>query len=55
MDGWEGFIAVIGLTVITVVTRGFFFISEREVPIPNWMPKPSGYWNLLQNGNVPEW
>lgn len=37
MDGWEGFIAVIGLTVITVVTRGFFFISEREVPIPNWL------------------
>ena len=37
MDGWEGFVAVIGLTVITVVTRGFFFISEREVPIPNWL------------------
>ena len=37
MEGWEGFIAVIGLTVITVVTRGFFFLSEREVPIPNWL------------------
>jgi len=37
MDGWEGFVAVIGLTVITVVTRGFFFLSEREVPIPNWL------------------
>jgi branched-subunit amino acid transport protein len=37
MDGWEGYIAVIGLAVITVVTRGFFFISEREVPIPNWL------------------
>jgi hypothetical protein len=23
--------------VITVVTRGFFFLSEREVPIPNWL------------------
>ena len=37
MDGCEGYIAVIGLAVITVVTRGFFFISEREVPIPNWL------------------
>ena len=37
MDGWAGYIAVIGLAVITVVTRGFFFISEREVPIPNWL------------------
>lgn len=37
MEGWGGYLAVIGLTVITVVTRGFFFISEREVPIPNWL------------------
>ncbi len=33
----EGFIAVLGLTAITVVTRGFFFLTEREIPIPEWL------------------
>ena len=33
----EGVLIVIGLTALTVVTRGFFFISEREIPIPEWL------------------
>ena len=33
----EGVIAVIGLTVITIFTRGFFFLTEREIPIPDWL------------------
>ena len=37
MGTWEAIIAVLGLTVITVVTRGFFFLTEREVPIPAWL------------------
>ncbi len=37
MGSTEGVIAVIGLTVITVVTRGFFFLSRREIPIPDWL------------------
>ncbi len=37
MGTWEAVIAVLGLTVITVVTRGFFFLTEREVPIPGWL------------------
>ncbi len=37
MGTWEAIIAVLGLTVITVVTRGFFFLTEREVPIPVWL------------------
>jgi branched-subunit amino acid transport protein len=37
MGPWEGTIAVVGLTVITVLTRGFFFLSEREIPIPGWL------------------
>ncbi len=37
MGATEGVIAVIGLTVITVVTRGFFFLSRREIPIPDWL------------------
>jgi branched-subunit amino acid transport protein len=37
MGTWEAVIAVLGLTVITIVTRGFFFLTEREVPIPLWL------------------
>ncbi len=37
MGTWEALIAVLGLTVITVVTRGFFFLTEREVPVPAWL------------------
>ena len=37
MGTWEALVAVLGLTVITIVTRGFFFLTEREVPIPLWL------------------
>lgn len=37
MSAWEAVVAVIGLTLITVVTRGFFFLTRREVPIPDWL------------------
>ena len=33
----EGVIAITGLAVLTVVTRGFFFLTEREIPIPVWL------------------
>jgi branched-subunit amino acid transport protein len=33
----EGTIAVVGLAVLTVLTRGFFLLSEREIPIPLWL------------------
>jgi len=33
----EGLIAILGLTVLTVVTRGFFYLSERELPLPAWL------------------
>jgi branched-subunit amino acid transport protein len=33
----EGVVAIIGLTVLTVATRGFFFLGEREIPIPDWL------------------
>ena len=32
-----GIVAIIGLTVLTVVTRGFFFLSRRELPTPGWL------------------
>jgi branched-subunit amino acid transport protein len=33
----EGVIAIVGLALLTVTTRGFFFLSEREIPIPDWL------------------
>ncbi len=33
----EGTIAIVGLAVITLLTRGFFLLSEREIPIPLWL------------------
>lgn len=37
MSTWETILALLGLTVITVLTRSFFFITEREWPIPHWL------------------
>ena len=37
MSAWEGAIAVVGLALLTVTTRGFFFLTEREIPIPEWL------------------
>jgi branched chain amino acid efflux pump len=28
---------IAGLTVITVLTRAFFLVPEREVPLPRWV------------------
>jgi branched-subunit amino acid transport protein len=33
----EGSIAIVGLAALTVLTRGFFLLSEREIPIPAWL------------------
>ena len=37
MSFLEGLVAVLGLTAITVLTRGFFFLSSRELPFPDWL------------------
>lgn len=37
MGSWEAVIAIVGLALITVATRGFFFLTEREIPIPEWL------------------
>jgi len=36
MSSTQVLIAIIGLTAITVITRGFFLLSEREWPLPAW-------------------
>ena len=37
MSGWMTVVAIAGLTVVSVLTRGFFMIPKREVPIPAWL------------------
>ena len=39
----QNVLAIAGLTVVSVVTRGFFMIPEREVPIPPWLREALRY------------
>lgn len=37
MSFLEGLVAVVGMTALVLVSRGFFFLSRREVPFPAWL------------------
>jgi branched-subunit amino acid transport protein len=43
MNGFEAFITIVGLTVITVVTRSFFLFSDRELVLPGWVQRGLRY------------
>jgi branched-subunit amino acid transport protein len=43
MSGWEAALAILGLGAITVLTRAFFLLPEREVPIPLWLREALRY------------
>jgi branched-subunit amino acid transport protein len=43
VNPWLALLAIAGLAAITVVTRGFFVIPEREVPIPGWLREALRY------------
>ena len=36
-------IAILGLGLITLVTRAFFMISEQELPLPSWLKQGLRY------------
>jgi len=40
---FEGVIAILGLAVITLVTRAFFLLPERELPLPGWLEQGLRY------------
>ena len=43
MTAWMTIAAIAGLTAVSVVTRGFFLIPDREVPIPAWLREALRY------------
>jgi len=43
MGAWEAVVAILGLGLITVVTRAFFLLPERELPIPAWLREALRY------------
>jgi branched-subunit amino acid transport protein len=43
MRGWEAVIAIVGLAIITVGTRGFFLFPNRELPMPSWLKQGLRY------------
>lgn len=43
MSGGETALTIAGLAVLSVITRGFFLIPEREVPIPHWLREALRY------------
>jgi branched-subunit amino acid transport protein len=43
LAGGEAWLALFGLTVITVVSRAFFFLSERDLVLPEWVQRGLRY------------
>lgn len=43
MTGWELALAIAGLALITLVSRAFFMIPERELPLPAWFKRGLKY------------
>jgi branched-subunit amino acid transport protein len=42
--GWlEGIVCILGLTAITVLTRGFFILPDQELPLPGWLKEGLRY------------
>jgi branched-subunit amino acid transport protein len=43
MSAVEGVIAIVGLALITLVTRAFFLYPERDLPLPPWLQQGLRY------------
>lgn len=39
MSWIEGLLVVLGLAAMTLLSRGLFFLSEREIPLPPWLER----------------
>jgi branched-subunit amino acid transport protein len=43
MSETQALVGILGMAVITVVTRGFFLFSNREWPLPGWLMRGLRY------------
>jgi len=43
MTSGQALVVILGMAVITVVTRGFFLLSDREWPLPAWLMRGLRY------------
>ena len=43
MGTTESLLTIVGLAVITVVTRGFFLFSSRDLVLPDWVSRGLRY------------
>lgn len=37
--GWDMALTILGLGIVSFITRGVFLFPEREVPIPGWLKR----------------
>lgn len=37
MNPWLALLTIVGLALVTVLTRSFFLIPQRELPMPDWL------------------
>ena len=40
---WLTVLIIIGLTLVTIVSRSFFFILQRDLPMPTWFQRSLKY------------
>jgi branched-subunit amino acid transport protein len=43
MSFWEAFFTILGMTLVTIVTRGFFLFPKQELPMPAWLKQGLRY------------
>jgi branched-subunit amino acid transport protein len=43
MSDWEAILSILGMGVITLLTRSFFFLSTREWVLPHWVNRGLRY------------
>jgi branched-subunit amino acid transport protein len=43
MSTLEAFLTILGMALVTVVTRSFFLIPDDEVPLPAWLKQGLRY------------
>ena len=43
MSATDAAIAIVGLALLTLLTRAFFLLPERELPLPGWLQQGLRY------------